>query len=302
MKHYYRILMAAAISILAFAACDQQNKKELYTPEQENEVSFAAGVYSDIELPASTNTVSITIARNSANGEITVPLQTTLPSEIKCPESVTFAADAYETTVDLDITNMVNADATFKGTISIADETYYNANTSPYPSISVTLKRQYNWESLGEGEFWDNMMTHPVIVKTEVLQATNAATKRFRIMNPFPNDVIEPFAVAQGGKVGGAKSEYIEFFHVDATSDLVSWTSPYYPGVSITVDGSEYGDVEGGYTKDYAKQCSLVMEKVYQFYPYYSFSVGGSTYSWGKAYSAYLSLPGGPSLKELLGL
>ena len=304
MRNIFKILGAAAVSLMALTSCEQENIKSTYTPEQDNEVSFMSSVYTNTEIPADATTVDIAIARNSANGAITVPLTTTLPAEITVPSEVTFNDGEYEAAITLNLA--IQGGVRYTGTITVADSSYFNANVSLYPTIELSLQQAYNWESLGEGQWWDNMMTHPVIVAVDVLQATNSPVPLYRIMNPFPDDCLSVFAEAQGGRIDNSnRSEYIEFSQLTdesgAVTPMISF-STYYPGVTIAIDGEE-GPVQGVYAADYANQCGLIQEDVYQFYPYYQFTLpSGSTYSWGAAYSAYLVLPGGPDLAGLLGI
>lgn len=304
MRNIFKILGAAAVSLMALTSCEQENIKSTYTPEQDNEVSFMSSVYTNTEIPADATTVDIAIARNSANGAITVPLTTTLPAEITVPSEVTFNDGEYEAAITLNLA--IQGGVRYTGTITVADSSYFNANVSLYPTIELSLQQAYNWESIGNGQWWDNMMTHPTVVTVDVLQATNSSVPLYRIMNPFPDDCLSVFAEAQGGRIDNSnRSEYIEFSHLTdesgAVTPMISF-STYYPGVTIAVDGEE-GPVQGVYTADYAKDCGLIQDLVYQFYPYYQFTLpSGSTYSWGSAYPAYLSLPGGPNLADLLGL
>lgn len=304
MRNIFKILGAAAVSLMALTSCEQENIKSTYTPEQDNEVSFMSSVYTNTEIPADATTIDIAIARNSANGAITVPLTTTLPAEITVPSEVTFNDGEYEAAITLNLA--IQGGVRYTGTITVADSSYFNANVSLYPTIELSLQQAYNWESIGEGQWWDNMMTHPVVVAVDVLQATNSPVPLYRIMNPFPDDCLSVFAEAQGGRIDNSnRSEYIEFSHLTdesgAVTPMISF-STYYPGVAIAVDGEE-GPVQGVYTADYANKCGLIQEDVYQFYPYYQFTLpSGSTYSWSMAYSAYLVLPGGPDLAGLLGI
>lgn len=305
MKNIFKIMGAAAVSLLFLASCDQENVKSIYTPEQDNEVSFQSSVYTNTEIPAEATSIDIIITRNSANGSITVPLSDNLSSEITVPSEVVFQDGEYEAAITLGLA--IQGGIRYTGTIAIADSAYFNAETSPYPSIDLSLQQAYNWESIGEGQWWDNMITHPVVVPVEVMQATNSATPRYRIMHPFTDEVLQAFADVQGGRIdNNNRSEYIEFAHLadesGAVTPLISFDT-FYPGVSLSPVAGDEGPVEGIFSADYANQCGLVQDNVYQFYPYYQFTIGsGATYSWGTALSAYLSLPGGPNLADLLGL
>lgn len=304
MRNIFKILGAAAVSLMALTSCEQENIKSTYTPEQDNEVSFMSSVYTNTEIPADATTIDIAIARNSANGALTVPLTTTLPAEITVPSEVTFNDGEYEAAISLNLA--IQGGVRYTGTITVADSSYFNANVSLYPTIELSLQQAYNWESIGNGQWWDNMMTHPTVVTVDVLQATNSSVPLYRIMNPFPDDCLSVFAAGQGGRIDNSnRSQYIEFSHLTdesgAVTAMISFDT-FYPGVSISTAGEE-GPVQGVYTADNAKNCGLIQDLVYQFYPYYQFTLpSGSTYSWGQAYSAYLVLPGGPDLGGLLGI
>lgn len=301
MKSILKIMGAAAVSLMVLASCDQENVKSIYTPEQDNEVSFPATVFTNTEIPAEATTIDIAITRNTANGSITVPLSTNLPAEITVPTEVVFKDGEYEAAITLGLA--IQGGIRYTGTISIADSAYFNAETSPYTSISVSLQQAYNWVALeGEGQWWDNMMTAPTVVPVKVMKATNSVTPRYRIMNPFPDECLEAFAAQQGGKLdNNNRSQYIEFAHQtndDGTvSDLISFNN-FCPGVIINSGADGEGSVEGVYKADYAKMCTYLQgDGVYQFYPYYQFTTpNGKTYSWGAAYPAYFSMPGGPDL------
>lgn len=304
MKKIFRTICAAAVALAVLASCDQENIKATYSPEQENEVSFAAGVYTNTTLPITADTVNIMITRSNANGALTVPLSNTMPAGITVPSTVEFADGEYQANVVIGLDLQVATP--YKGTISISDETLYNPNVSMYPSISVSLQADYTWVSLGEGQWWCNMITHPKIVSVQVYEAIDSPTPLYRIMKPFTDEVLQAFANVQGGKIDNTnRSEYIEFTHVtDETGTVTDYISfdTFYPGVSIAAAGEE-GPVQGVYSADYAKYCGLVEDFIYQFYPYYQFTLpSGDTYSWGQAYPAYLVLPGGPDLGEWLGL
>ena len=207
MKNILKIISVASISIAALVSCDQENIKATYTPEQENEVSFAAEVYTNTEIPATADTINVVITRNSADNAVTVPLTTTLPSEITVPSSVSFEAGEYQTNVVLQLA--ILGGVRYTGTISISDSTMFNSNTSLYPTVSLTLQQAYNWQSLGNGEFYDNICG--MLLTPEIMQATNALQPLYRIMNPYTAEASEAIATAIGGATGGPKSEYIEF-------------------------------------------------------------------------------------------
>ncbi len=307
MKNILKIISVASISIAALVSCDQENIKATYTPEQENEVSFAAEVYTNTEIPATADTINVVITRNSADNAVTVPLTTTLPSEITVPSSVSFEAGEYQTNVVLQLA--ILGGVRYTGTISISDSTMFNSNTSLYPTVSLTLQQAYNWQSLGNGEFYDNICG--MLLTPEIMQATNALQPLYRIMNPYTAEASEAIAAAIGGATGGPKSEYIEFT-VDESTGLLTWSGCWNAGalVDATISNSSlnyYFGTESPFSggENLPQECGEITEGLFQFAPHVSAFANAeetSGWTWSGTYE-WMSLPGAETtVSEYLGL
>lgn len=302
MKKIFRTICAAAVALAALASCDQENIKSIYSPEQENEVSFAAGVYTNTNLPITADTVNIVITRSNANGALTVPLSNTMPAGITVPSTVEFADGEYQANVVIGLELQVATP--YKGTISISDETLYNPNVSLYPSISVSLQADYTWVSLGEGEFKDCFFSEPVPV--EIIWASDSPIRRYRVMNPYAD--LTDALVEMFGSAKGSKSTNALEFTVDENGN-VAWDGCWYNGVlyNASIDYSDisyyYGTQSpfGGAAN--IEECYEMSDGLFQFLPEVSAmtsETGGVV--WGNTY-CFVSLPDAEtSISDLMGL
>ena len=190
----------------------------------------------------------------------------------------------------------------YKGSVSLADESQYDANTS-ISSISVTLAKAYTWVSLGKGQFYDGLALQPSeedlgIIDVEILQADGF--NRWRLMNPFPKDKL--IAAWAPDYVTYTPDSMIEFFLKD--DGTIGFTNQVIKTGLTYVDLGEscyiYYYVPSAYSSQLAADDAnnkFVMDKVAQFY--FAMVIENST-SWFGEGAKYLSLPGGPDLNALL--
>ena len=301
MKKIFRSIFILSIAGL-FASCNVDNIGTIYNHEgPDNGVSFTKTAAGDTEVNAKATTFTIPVARAVADGSLTVNLKSTLPEGVKVPASVTFNAGEYQTDVTLDISAM-EVGKSYKGVISLADESQYDANTS-ISSINVTLAKAYTWVSLGKGQFYDGLALQPSdddlgIIQVEVLQAEGF--DRWRILNPFPKDKL--IAAWAADYVTYTPDPMIEFFlKADGTIGFTS--SVIKTGLTYVDLGATcyiYYYVPSAYSSQIAADDAnnkFVMDKVAQFY--FAMVIENST-SWFGEGAKYLSLPGGPDLNALL--
>ena len=301
MKKIFRSIFILSIAGL-FASCNVDNIGTLYEHEGPDcGVSFTKASASDTEVNAKATTFTIPVARAVADGALTVNLKSTLPEGVKVPASVTFNAGEYQTDVTLDISAM-EVGKSYKGAVTLADESQYDPNTS-ISSINVTLAKAYTWVSLGKGQFYDGLALQPSeddlgIIQVEVLQAEGF--DRWRLMNPFPKDKL--IAAWAPEYVTYTPDSMIEFFLKD--DGTIGFTNQVIKTGLTYVDLGEtcyiYYYVPSAYSSQIAADDAnntFVMDKVSQFY--FALVIENST-SWFGEGAKYLSLPGGPDLNELL--
>lgn len=318
MNKIFKTFLAASVSFLA-VACNLDQINDTYVPEG-SEPSMYQSVYNDKEIEATTTTIGVPVVRSNSKEELTLKLVVTLPegitvsgtaTEVEAAEdekstdkvyntSVTFAAGEAMTNLMLDITNMAIG-STYEGTVSIAEGEPVNEN-KVIMTTAFSFAKAYTWVSLGEGEWYDSFALESAssmgIQKVEVLKAEGF--ERYRIINPYAN--ADQLAEAWGaGALGGNQSSVIEFWVLENGSN-VAWNGWWYPGLLYEGEGT---DIKAYYPSalnpsvaaDDAKS-KLLMENVFIFYPYwYIDGMGG----FGTKYPSVLSLPGGPSIAELLG-
>ena len=221
MKNIFKILSGVALSVLLFASCNVENIKDTYSPVEASEVSFAQSVITNQEIEARQSSFDINITRNTSAAAITVPVKATLPAGITCPESVSFEAGSYSTTLSLDISAMAIGKS-YKGTIALSDSTTFNSHIA-VASTSFTLAKAYTWVSLGKATFSDAFMFENSY-QCEIKKADGF--DRYSLMDPYSEGLV----AEDYGDYAGTPCDYIEFY-VEKVSDidLVFW-SPFAVG------------------------------------------------------------------------
>ena len=314
MNKIFKTFLAASVAFLA-VACNLDQVSDIYTAEG-NEPSMLYTVYSETELEASLQTVSIPVVRSNSAEAATVNLTATLPAGITVAgnattvetlangntvynTSVSFAAGEAQAPCVLNVSEM-KVGTSYKGTIAIAEGEEINENTIT-KATSFTLGKAYTWVSLGKGEWFDQlslMADDYGIQSVEVMKADGF--DRYRIMNPYADT--DQLAAAWGASsLGGSKNSFIEFWVLENGTN-VKWDGWWCPGILYDGDGTDikayYPSVlSSSLAADDAKS-KFVMDKVVVFYPYwYIDGVGG----FGTKYPCFLSLPGGPSIESILG-
>lgn len=301
MKKIFKSIFILSIAAL-FASCNVDNIGTLYELENgQSGVSFTKTLAGDTEVDAKASTFTIPISRATADGALTVSLKSSLPEGVKVPSTVTFNAGDYQTDITLDISNM-EVGKTYKGAVSLADESQFDKNTA-ISAINVTLAKAYTWVSLGKGQFYDGLALQPSdddlgIIQVEVLQAEGF--DRWRILNPFPKDKL--IAAWAPEYVTYTPDSVIEFFlkadgTIDFTSQVIKTGLTY---IGLGENCYIYYYVPSAYSSQIAADDAnnkFVIDKVAQFY--FAQVIENST-SWFGEGAKYLSLPGGPDLNALL--
>lgn len=301
MKKIFKSIFILSIAAL-FASCNVDNIGTLYELENgQSGVSFMKTLAGDTEVDAKASSFTIPIARAVADGALTVNLKSSLPEGVKVPSTVTFNAGDYQTDITLDISNM-EVGKTYKGAVSLADESQFDKNTA-ISAINVTLAKAYTWVSLGKGQFYDGLALQPSdddlgIIQVEVLQAEGF--DRWRILNPFPKDKL--IAAWAPEYVTYTPDSVIEFFlkadgTIDFTSQVIKTGLTY---IGLGENCYIYYYVPSAYSSQIAADDAnnkFVIDKVAQFY--FAQVIENST-SWFGEGAKYLSLPGGPDLNALL--
>lgn len=314
MNKIFKTFLAASVSLLA-VACNLDQVNDVYTAEG-NEPSMLQTVFNETELDATLETIAIPVVRSNSSEAATVNLTATLPAGITVSgtavetlengnvvysTSVSFAAGEAQTGCVLNISEMA-VGFSYKGTVAIAEGEKVNENKVTM-STAFTLAKAYTWVSLGQGEWFDQlslMSDSSYGVQTvEVMKAEGF--ERYRIMNPYANT--DQLAAAWGASsLGGNKSSFIEFWVLDNGVN-VAWDGWWFPGILYDGDGTDIkaylpSALDASLAEEDVKSL-FVEEKVVEFHPYwYIDGLGG----FGTKYPCFLTLPGGPSMSEVLGI
>ncbi len=299
MKSILRTFFALAAVSLLVASCDVENKKIIYAPDGADEaVTFLSSVSVDTEIDAKATTFGITVARSKSDAAATVKISSTLPEGITVPESVSFAAGESETTLSLDISKM-EVGKSYKGTISLAEETAYNKKIST-STVTCTFAKAYTWISLGQGEWYDGLALQPSdedlgIIKVEVLKADGF--DRWRIMEPYPKANV----IAAWGEdyyVGGASS-YIEFYTLDKEAGTIKFDSKIYIGINYSDMGKVVYQYPSSYSSGHASR-DAYNRFIGEYVQFYVPRLIEGTTSWFNYGALYLGMPGAGDLATWL--
>ncbi len=316
MNKIFKIFLAAAVSLFA-VACNLDQVSDIYTGEG-SEPSMLQTVFTETELEATLETVSIPVVRSNASDAFTVKLVATLPvgitvagdatvvetlenGSVVYSTAVSFAAGEAQTACVLNVSAM-EVGSTYKGTVAIAEGEPYNENKVTM-STSFTLGKAYTWVSVGQAEWFDqlSLMTDDDygIQTVEVLKAEGF--DRYRIMDPYANT--DQLAASWGASsLGGNKSSFIEFWVLENGVNI-AWDGWWFPGILYDGDGTDIkaylpSVLSASLATDDAKSMK-VADTAFVFFPYwYIDGVGG----FGTKYPCVLAISGGPTVAEILEL
>ena len=273
----------------------------------------------EIEIEASLTEIGVPVTRVKTNNELTVNLVAVLPEGVKIKgnatavgeadekgnttynTSVTFAAGEAQKDLVLDITEMIVGQS-YSGSVTIAEGVEVNEN-KVIMTTNIKLAKAYTWESLGTGEFYCNFVGN--YNEVEVLKAEGFDI--YRVLNPYPASVLtDELGYGPSGEafgIGGAPCPYIEFWVLE-DGVHIAWDVKF----STTIDYSGSGDTiwqyyPADFNEKYAPKadnCKFLNDAktLVQFWAIaYIDGLGG----YGDNHApCVLSLPGGPSLTEVL--
>lgn len=309
MKRLFKTIAIALAGAAMLVSCSKDQMSATYTPAEGDGIySFESAGSPAVEFTPSNTTARIQIIRSNAAGEATISITSTQSdgtnpvNVLNVPSQVAFADGESFAFIEVSIiSENIQENTNYTLSISLSDGAILSPGGVPSTVMSFTYAL---WESIGQGQFWDNISG--IMVTPEVLKYVGA--ERYRIMNPFTEEVQKGIAAGIGGAVGGPVSEYIDFT-VDA-NDMLSWSGCW--NVGVLVDGTMswsylnyyYGTdspFSGG--EALVSQCGMVEDGIYQFVPHLS-AFSDEAMSGGWVWSGvenYFALPG-YDLAAFLGL
>lgn len=230
------IIRIASLAILpVFFACEEENMGVIYTPEGTAEITFEQTKIYNHVLKDDATTFSIPLMRNVATEAATIKIEEVkyvkekgedgkektvrqVVSSGRVPTSVSFAAGSKTAELLVDIADLPVGDV-FKADLEFApaDKDLYNTNTG-ITAVSIDIAKDYLWESIGKGQFWDGWC-YGDVWEVEFVKASGFEI--YRALNPYEK--------ASGDATTGKKPEYIQF-QIDKTNNTVvfnTWVTPY---------------------------------------------------------------------------
>lgn len=296
-----KIILFAALSTLpVFFACEVENMGTLYTPEGSSEISFEQSKIYNHVLKDDATVFNIPLIRNVVTDAATIHIEEVeykkekdesgkektvryVISSGRVPTSVTFAAGEATTNIVVDIADLPVGDA-FKGTIEFAndDKDLFNSNLS-VTAVTFDIAKDYVWESIGKGEFYDGWWYELAWDEVEFLKAKGFPV--YRAVNPYEK--------AKDANTTAKKPEYFEFTIDPETgaATFKTYATPveYSGGVIYAYWPSDFSEKYAAYNAYSAlyNEFYVVFTPVWYIEP----DVGG----WGpRQYTIGVALPGAP--------
>ena len=288
-NNIFKVVLSSFVA-LSLAACVE----EAYVPapvEDSSNTYVRADETAPRNLDIDGTDIQVPFVRNNTSGAMSVTVALTDPSGLFSLNSNTVSfADGQKTAYASVSYSYDDLDPTSEYSISVVvtDEdavSQYTSNAFP-----MTCKKA--WKKLGKGQFAD-MYFIGIISEKEFIQSPDGAAK-YRMLNPFTKDEI-----AAAGCSFEKEIPYIEF--TIAADGSVSWGNNFstgfgYGGYSIYYANPDWYNGNAAAAADNA----LVAENLVQIcYTAMAVTGGSIAGSYGTGY-AYMSLPGGPNLADLL--
>lgn len=236
--------------------------------------------------------ILVPFVRTDASGAMDITVALTDTSGLFTLNSTTVSFAAGETTANAAVSysyDELDPAAVYSISVAIA-----SGDVSQYTAIALPMSCKKAWKKLGKGQFVD-MYFIGILSEKEFIQSPDG-TSKYRMLNPFTKDDMEA-----AGCTFETEIPYIEFTIGDDGS--VSWGDNFstgfgYGGYSIYYANPDWYN---GNTAAAAEN-GMIAENVIQIcYTAMAVSGGSIMGSYGTGY-AFMSLPGGPDLAELLGL
>ena len=309
MKTIGKINIIIVLIGLFFTACTKDEILREPSPlvsENSKNVFFTKNNVLNYELePTDPTKITVTVAREKSQGAATAAIKVLSNSEnvFNIPASVTFA-DGVDTT-----TFEVSFPTAAEGIKYSFEVSFDGEQLNPYLLKTTTISKsvtRLKWDVVGEGQFYDSWTLYSA---PKIQIQYSALKKTYRFASPYSRALL--VEAEWDNWIGGPTTDYIKFQITPA--DKVTYTSWY---VGLNYQGNEgqpvqaffpsyLGDIRNVTTYDVEDAKSIVKEKDANGKPLlleiqpriYIIGVGG--YGLKKM---YISFPGGPDLKTLLGL
>jgi len=298
-------ILIALIAMFLITACNNEvvvRTPSPVVPTGNQTVYFSPKNATSYELdPTAPTTVTVTLLRKDSTSAADVPLKVMKNDSnvFVIPATASFQAGKGSTTISVGFPQSVIG-TSYAFEIAVSGDNYLNPYSSVVPVVRVSIVR-VKWDLVGTGQFYDSWVfasVAPVQIYYSVLK------KQYRIPNPY---TVAMLTEAEWGTyMGGPTSDYV-IFSIAANGNI-TWTVWYtglnYKGVSGQPIEAYFplylGTVRNStaYNADPKSSVDPTNSKLLKLNArYYIIGLGGFG-----VFPIYISLPGGPDLKTLLGL
>lgn len=291
-KTINKIVFGSFLS-LALVACVDDFE---YTPapaEDAGKVYVRADETAPRNLDIDGANIKVPFVRTDAAGAMDITVALTDTSGLFKLENATVSFAAGETTANAEVSYSYDAlDPAAEYAITVAITA---GEVSQYTSPALPMTCKKAWQNLGMAQFYEGFwfgayIGEDNIYEKQLLKAPDG-TETYKLINPWDKATSD----AIGYDYFGPSPDFI--FYIDEEGFIT------YPDINLGIspDGSrtvKYWFPAGVIDSDVTKN-RMVMENVAQIMWVPLFSNN----SWfGQSFPAYISFPGGPDLKEILGL
>lgn len=196
-----KILCGLALGMATlFTACDTDNVGAVYDGTSANTgqgISFATTKLRAVSVKATDPKFQISIFRSNSNGDYTGKVSTLGligKDTVDCYKVSDFAFKngESESKITVDVSEL-EIGKILALTLSFTDS--LNMGYSNKESLTVNVKVEYNWQSLGKGKFADNWLEY----ESEVEMLKADGFDRYRIVAPYAAYLASSQAVADWG-------------------------------------------------------------------------------------------------------
>lgn len=285
----FNIVLVCTLGFIAYS-CDKGYEYEPGKAEQitANKHNVSIDLNSGRKLDLDGSDIEILLTRTNTDEATTVPLSLTDTTNVFSlkSESVTFDAgeDSVYALVSYSYDNM-DSKTTYTVELSISDE----ALVSQYGIKTIAFTCTKAWKKLGKVQFYDDWF-FGYIWEKELIQSPDG-TPVYRLLQPFTKSDIE-----DEGYVFVKEAPYLEF---SLNNDTVIIPEEFdlgfvYSGYDCYYVGPELSSVPLEPSLKDANNLITI-----NWYPLL-YRGGSPAASWGLSSVAYISLPGGPDLEEML--
>ncbi len=258
--------MIALLAVTAaFTACSDEGYWDEAPVNSEAVYSFEQATQTiSVEASDPMNEIVVPIRRATSNGEVTVDIKAEFSSDVMSGPSQVVFADGSNVANYVISVGETEVAVKYQAKLSFVDANV--TSISGNSSITITLTKNFTWQSLGKGKFMDNFAGDgQTMYDVEIEQAVGF--DRYRLIQPY-KELLATDAGEWGDWIAAkTQTQYLTFY-----KEGDGWTfDPYMLGINYEGVASQG---IAAYPGSYFKGCDdsfnkQLAEKVFQLAPYY---------------------------------